>query len=624
MKINEYIEPLLTDENALSLDDLKQMLYDGKFTREELDYVLSEELVKCVDNFLSGELVAEVLPEGNSELSGEKGRTEVYFWGMKGSGKTSVIGSILAAQPHVVEKVNTGSSLDRARSLIRAYHSAPEASVPTSVLPKSAPNAGDLPSVVNIDIKDSHSHLHPLSLIEMHSASVDQPVLHQTKNDKIHILCYDCRKAGVAQDNFFINILSELKRNGLLMQSVGVYCLVTKVDSLVNVPKEYRSEVAQTMITADHLDLWMAVKNACYEMQIYDATPIPYYIGSVRLQSIATVNLECARKFIEKPLALKSHPYRSAVGKVLRFGSWWSTSLLIIAACVALVFGVCLTMSALDPMPSEKIEPFNYASYFEQKEASQVKGGTYFRNRDKYRALQADLQTERFITCTDGKRVLSAREYIECDKLLSNDFAEILYGGMQYEFKQSEWGEGVLDRLKEECTELFRNQHISDSKRDALKEAVAIINKYYNAKEVVKLSKNCKTLEDVETVKQNIDEYNEEPFTNNTKLQSDLQGAIENAYMSCARATCDEARQTYLDFLHEWQQIDANHSINIIAEIQEQKALRKRTVEECSSILSRISTLRDRLHDNDTALETLSTANEWIEKIRNKRTLFEI
>jgi len=623
-KINEYIEPLVTDENALSLDGLKLLLCEGKVTREEIESVLSDELIKCFDNFMSDALVSEVLPEGNHELSGEKGRTEVYFWGMEGSGKTSVIGTILSAQSELVEKVNTGSSLDLARALVRAYHNAPEGSLPTSLLPQSL-SSNLQPSTLNLDIKDSHSRLHPLSLIEMHITSGSHPILKQTNNDKIHILCYDCRQAGVVQDNLFIDLLTELKQSGVLMQSVGVYCLVTKVDALVNVPKDFRPEVAQTMITADHLDLWMAVKNACYEMQIYDATPIPYSIGNVRLQSIANINLDCAHRFIDKPLALKSHPYRTAMGRVLRFGSWWSTTIFIIAACVAIVFGLNLTMSAIDPMPTEKIEPFDFVTYFEQKEAAQVKNSTYYSCNSKYKTLKAELQTERFITCKDGKRLLPARDYIQCDKTISDDFAQIIYGGMQYEFKQSEWGEGVLDRLKAESTELLRNQHLSDSKRDALNEAVDILNKYYEARDIIKLSNNCKSISEVEHVKSCIDDYSEEPFSHNTKLQHDLQGAEYNANLSCARFFRDEARQAYLDFLGEWQRIDAAHSINIIAEAQEQKALRNRTLSQLSELQSQIGTLRNRFGTDDEAAQSvISDANGWIDKIRNKRALFEI
>lgn len=616
--INEHIEPLVGNENALSLKDLRQLLFDAKVKREELDSVLSDELLKCVDDFMVNKLVAEDVPEGSSVLTGELGRTEVYFWGTKGAGKTCVIGSLLAAQPEGVEGVNERDSLNRARTLIRIFNHKDTDMVllPSASKVSKTSATGSNPSVVNFDLTDSNGHKHPLSLIEMANASVEQDILKQTANDKIHILCYDGTRAGVVQDTLFINLLSELKKAGVMEHSVGVYLLVTKIDALDNIPRDYQEEVAQTMITADHLDLWMAVKNVCYEMQILDATPIPYSIGDVKLQSAVVPNLQCASRLIDKPLALKSHPYRSTMGRVLRMGSWWSTAVLIGIACIALLYGVCLTASNLAPMPDDEIKPFDFRAYFDKLEAEQVKGGTYYRNHDKYDALRQMLKTESELRTKDGQRVLSARDYIQCDKALNNDFAEMLYGGMQYEFKQSSWNEGVLDRLRHESRELLSGTHLTSSKRSALNDAIATLDKYYNAKEIIGLSDACKTLDDVQTVKQSIEEYREPPFSNNTRLQQQLEGTLDKAYLSCARNTCDEAHQKYMDFMFEWERIS-------FLDVSEMRDLRNRFLEECDPISSRIASLEDQTSGNEAVSGYLASAREWIDRIRNKRAFLE-
>lgn len=531
------------------------------------------------------ELKDNIIAATSPQFHIDRGRTEVYFWGLKGSGKTSVINSILSAegQPDVSSS-----------------------------------------GIASVDVRDKRGRLHPLVLIEMKSASVSQPILKQTTNDKLHILCYDCGKADEVQDNLFFNLLTELNAAGILRRSVGVYLLVTKIDTLTHVPKDYRDEVAQTLITAHHLDLWMKVKNVCFEMQIKDATPIPYSVGDMQEDGTLTPNLNYAQSFIEKPLALKSHPYRSFLGKALRTGSWWTSSLIIIGVCIAMAYGIYLTLSGIDPVPDVHIRPFNYRTYFEQMEAERVKGGTYFRSHEAYEALRADIETESFIRLADGKKPLDAGDYVTCIQHLDDDYAEILKGGFNYEYKQTSWNEGVLEKLRTEAQRIIRNPRVDQDARDALRESLDILDEYEEAREVVELSKNCTSLADVEYVEESVQQYEKPPFTNNLDLQAKLENATHNACLSLARSVKEKARTVYLDFINEWRRIDAAHSINIFAEIAEQKNLQNRTLNDCNALVHEINQLHSRMQDNEDALASLSEAREWIDKIRDKRTKFNL
>lgn len=637
MRYNEHISPLIGNPNALSLTDLKRLLVGGEVSREELVSVLPDDLLPLLDDYMEGRFVGDVLSEGSDVLRQDKGRTEVYFWGMKHSGKTSAIGAILASQPYSFEKINETSALNRARKLCKAFGETGKDTLFPIEGQKSkvkgqesldlSPQTLDSearPSVINVDLKDHKGRLHPLALVEMSSTSVEQNILCKTQNDKIHFLCYDCSRSGKEQDDMFVELLDGLRKKGILQTSVGVYLLVTKVDSLWSVPPDYRHEMAQTLITADHLDLWQKVKNVCYEMKINDATPIPFTIGDIRLQEVMRVNLDCARSLIEKPIALKSHPYRTHLGSLLRTGSWWTSALVIMAVCASLVYGANQALSKIAPMPTAHIMPFDYKSYFDQVEAEQVKGGTYFRNRAAYDALRADIETERFVTTKDGKHLLKASDYIKCDKILNNDFAEILYGGMSYEFNQSEWNDGVLEKLNVEGKSLLRNPHISESKREALNRMLDIYYMYSEAQDVLALSRHCKTLEDVESVKENVELYSEEPFTNNLSLQEKLQTAVNDAYHSLACAICDEARDKYVAFANEWQRIDDTYIINIISEVREQKELKRRTLESCDSLIRKINHVQTEVDDDNDVVDALTEARRWIDRIRDKRTFLDL
>lgn len=559
-----------------------------------------------------------------ASFSIERGRTEVYFWGMEGSGKTSVIGSVVAVEPLVSEEVNGVAALNTLRRLSRLFNESGHEVLMNGDVIRDSIDPALVPVVINADIRDRHGRLHPLALVEMADAALDVALLPKTDNDKIHILCYDCSRAGKEQDDLFTDLLGRLHSSGILSHSVGVYLLVTKIDSLHHIPKDYRNEFAQTLITAQHLDLWMCVRNVCFGMKIKDVTPIPYSVGDVTEEGNVVVNLDYARSFIEKPLALKSHTYRSVLGRVLSTGSWWTSALLIIAVCAALGYGIHLTLAQLAPIPDEHIRPFDYVAYFERQEAENVRGGTYYRNRSAYESLCADLKTERFITLSNGKRLLHASEYTKCDETISNDYAELIHGGMAYEFKQSEWNDAMLEKLGREARQLLRRTRVSEGKKKALDEALDILDGYEEAKDAIRLSHECSSQDDVDYIEECVEYYDSEPYTNNLRLQSDLHKAVDRAYVSLARSVRDEARSCYTDFISEWDRIDRAHSINIFAEISEQKALQRRTLDACDSIVRKINHLDSRLSENEDARQTLSEARGWLDKIRDKKTLLNL
>lgn len=521
--MNDMRTPLMGDENTMDLLDVRRMVTDFKVPHVVLERVLSEDLIDRVMSVVERNVCAAQIPAGGTELLEEDGRTEVYFWGMKGAGKTTVIGSVLAAQPEGTKKVNEGAALSRCESLCNAF-----AQTGTDTIMPEVADSEDW-DVINTNIKDKDGRTHPLALVEMNGMSVSKDVLKETENDKIHILCYDCSNAGVVQDNMFINLLNELRKEGALDYSVGVYLLVTKIDTLTSVPEDYRAELAQTMMTADHIDLWMAVENTCHAMEISDAAPVPFSIGEVKLQRLVKVDLTHARNFMERVLALKSMPYRSWIGKLLETGSWWTTALAVLAAGAVLLYLAFGVLRMNQPLPKEAILPLDYCTYFTGEVESRIKGGAYFKVVDNFRALEDELKIEQKIELKGGKRLMRMHEYAECKRVLYDTFSDVVRGGMEYEFRGNAWSESTLYRLQTEARKIMACRYLSEDKRNEMKEACQVVSDYFLAKELVDLSQNCYTLDDVEDIKSRVAQYDREPLNNSDKVRQWLKQALENA-----------------------------------------------------------------------------------------------
>lgn len=534
--ISTYIKPLIGNENALDVDDLKDLLEKGLVTHKDLESVLADDLLVSVDQYLNGEMSQAVIPEGDEILKGETGRTEVYFWGMKGSGKTAVIGTIIAAQPETLRSVNSAASLSRGESMMYAFAENGCCALLPTVCDsdaKECQNNNDAKEcqIINLDIRDQNSRLHPLSLIEMSGMSADAAVLNQTTNDKIHILCYDPTRADSEQDNAFINLLNDLKAKNVFTHSVGIYLLVTKTDTFANEQKEYREELAQSVIISEHPHLWITVKNLCGEMRISDATPIPYYLGDVKLKRLIKFDLTYARQLIDKPLALKSHPYRSFVGKTLMSGSWRITMLLLALICAAVIYGVYKVIPGVSTMPSGILQPTDYVEDFKQLESEYVKGRNCKDCNSAFAELENDLQTEGAIMMNNGRMLLKRRELRALGTELYGDYAESVVGGLRYE-TNGNWNEKAMLMLQQNAHDLLKvenRRYLSSAKQEALQKEVAVVDDYFEAKQLIEKSKNCTSEDDVESIKEGVREFIEGPLADCQTIIEKLNDAVKNA-----------------------------------------------------------------------------------------------
>lgn len=524
-ELSPYISPLIGDFNALGIEELKRLLDDKKVSREELETVLTDDLLESLEQYRNSDLRQyEILP-GSDKLRGDEGRTEVFFWGMKGSGKTSVIGSLIAAQPQLSAQLNNEEALERSKSMCEVFA---ETGYNTLVPIELVPQTNQYCSVINADIKDKKGNVHPLAFIEMNEMSASKSILKATKNDKIHFLCYDSTHANSKQDDAFITLLKQLKSTQVLDKSVGVYLLVTKCDTFSHHQPSFRDEIAQSLIVQDHLGLWTTVKNLCAEMQISDTTPIPFSIGDVSLKRLIKIDLTCARNLIERPLSLKSYAYRSALGKLVMSGSLPVTATLLSIVCAAMMYFIYSVVPGISNIPTDKFKAYDFKEYFLKEESDKITNRYYYSCRKDFRRLENELSVERNLKLADGKKPISSRDCRECESKLYNDIAQVVHGGMSHEIKGG-WSESTLKMLGEVLTELADNYRLSENNRELVQEDLNIVNDYFSAITLASNVPNCTSEEDVEDYKAETDKYRYAPLSNCASLMKKLDDAVERA-----------------------------------------------------------------------------------------------
>ena len=90
----EIIENIRTKPNKYSISELREFLKKGEISEEELLYHLPKKVVEFI---ISSKNVYNELKFGETPEYIPDNFTEVYFWGMPGSGKTCALGAVLSA-----------------------------------------------------------------------------------------------------------------------------------------------------------------------------------------------------------------------------------------------------------------------------------------------------------------------------------------------------------------------------------------------------------------------------------------------------------------------------------------------------------------------------------------------
>jgi len=458
--MNPILEPLIGNDNGLTIQQIHRRIADGEICVDDMRCVLDDDIVQDVADYVDGRMRTMILPPSDVVPDAQSDRTEVYLWGLKGVGKTSVIGSIIAAEPLCVEGEN-----GRGAALREALKETGE----TACLPTEDHTADKrVCDIINVNLTGKWGRKHPLSLIEVYGQkdglTIPKQLLNTTGNDKMHIFCYDCTRKDSVQDGAIMRCLETLERDGSLSHSTGIYLLVTKTDAMLGVPEQYRDQAAQTLITAKHKSLWQILQHTCIRMNMKCTPPIPFSIGHVKLGTLVKIDHTSARRVINDPLVQKSHACRTWLGRMLYKGNAWIT-----AGTIAIMIGVggvltYLSANDIPPAPEGAIEAFSFTDHY-LHEVSKLKERRegYLKARGTIGTLEHELATEQNIKLLSGGRLLDDDEIADCKGALYDVVADIVSEGFEWEYRHNR-SASTLRILNEAATKVLRCPYVSKEK----------------------------------------------------------------------------------------------------------------------------------------------------------------
>lgn len=546
---------LISNRNYLSSDDVYRNLSDKRFCARlysifEKEFV--DKLISSRNNCIELKGITNVeFPQRYGEY------TQIYVWGNAKSGKTSLLGALFSAIHNQCKKVKwmaDSDTVDRISELIK-FFSCENTSL------NRLKNCYSPIQVYNVECVPKggwQSTSYPLSFIEADMSDVRNKEfltkqLHSA-NNKIHFFCFDCSVSLAEQQkqaHLFCQLLKQLKNS--LKTTVGIYLIVTKTDTMLHVPEEYRHNAAQTLITAKHRQLWQQVVNLCYEMNIYDATPIPFSIGDVVLKDIVQQpNIKDAINLLHYPIFLKSYRYPSFLKKILWSGSKKRTIFILFLFLCSIIYALYTAFSIISVPPKIKPQSYNFEQDFIKRVKSELVGQNYAVSRSAYDNLRWELIVENRVVLSTGEKLKDVTN--RCDSCLTNMFAGILINQYKSFFGQSNWYKKMseLQKLDVYVDILIDEPIITTTIIPISSDELTTFRQYfddlYTLVFMMKLSMSCKDWYDVDYISSKYSSYKKYPYENDETLRVWLDNAVKKSHNSYSKWLNDMARTYRQDY----------------------------------------------------------------------------
>lgn len=238
------------------------------------------------------------------------GRTEIYFWGAPGSGKTCTLAAVLStAKNRGLFYPQTGNGLMYMTQLSSLFIN------DVATLPPPSPV--DVTQGLSFDLCDEDLTKHPVSLIEIsgeifecfshyitgheipddgHRSSFNSLLnfLKSTDNPKFHFFVVDVDnnkqdQNGLTQMDYLQHAALFFEKNDIFNEkTAGIYILVTKSD-LLSANKEERTNAAIDKLKTNYLNLVNSLKSIAYQHRLINKLTdmikvVPFTLGEVYLQ----------------------------------------------------------------------------------------------------------------------------------------------------------------------------------------------------------------------------------------------------------------------------------------------------------------------------------------------------
>lgn len=204
---------------------------------------------------------------------------------------------------------------------------------------------------------------------------------------------------------------------------------------------------------------------------------------------------------------------------------------IIVIVVIALFFLYDVSDSGKDV-----ISPRTLVSKIEERVNNEIAGKDYAEATKGYDLVIDEIQTESFVTLSNGDRYVSIEDETKCRHKAFDVYCKIFIDYAKKFFSQNSWNENTLPSIKEKAQQLLNSQLAEKGTEydSDLKYCVNVVNDYFAAWKIVRKADKCTSISSVENIKKTASNYMHAPLTNNSSLNSGLSQAFNNAKSSYA------------------------------------------------------------------------------------------
>lgn len=316
------IEEVLQNPGAFPADKIRNYLSDGLLTPENL---IQKGIPKEVIDLLIKNDKGTSLKLGDTPPSIPSGFTEVYFWGIRGSGKTTALAAVLST-------ANKKGLLEVAQSKGYGYILQLQDVFAENTTYLPGPTPLEKTQYLPFTLKEKNEkNARSVSLIEL-SGEIFQCFLKKNKgekltedqektfntlinylkgdNRKIHFFFVDFNKGnkkdidGNTQSQYLngaATFFNNPEYNIFGKSTDAVYLVVTKSDLMLNEKKSNKAQIYEYLNSDDYVGLVNSLRNKCETHHINGERILgtPFSLGTVYFEEICLFNPETAVNIID-------------------------------------------------------------------------------------------------------------------------------------------------------------------------------------------------------------------------------------------------------------------------------------------------------------------------------------
>lgn len=579
--MNPYIAKLASNPNAITLRLLRQLMTQTP----DADQQITDDLRKVLpDDVVMAARARQqhVLPSAKNYVMPDVAydRTCFVLWGNKGAGKSTLVSALAATAPGDITYSRTHPD-DRFKAMRRLF--TPGKDNGLCSIPLDGDESHAEVTILTLERREGLMRkVYPLTFIEFDSVDGSysvNPDLMKLSKDYIHIFCFDPTADLQQQAQSFIAIVGWLNNSSRKNRMAGLYIVVTKVDTMVRVPADYRAEAARTLITAGQRTLWLKILTICHDLGIKDPQPIPFCVGDVNLGTFFHPDRSYARDLWERPVLVKAMPRLNALQRFLNLGNKWTTGAFFTLAAAGLAYFLYTSLKPDAPYPAEALAPVDYSALIHKRADKGITEAKDYRTaRETYDTQLGNINIAHRIgvrndstiitrerelckahhfpdvTLQRGTTLLNDAYHSEAKSYLDNAFRPVLNAELERIFGASNWDAHYSTYTP--YKHLFKEQYVTYIDTYTREIAPA-----YNK------AANCTSTADVSSVKKVYNSYfNTAPYSRLGKVTG-LKNRADKSYrdylqrqVNAAQSAYNKANEDYRwarnDYYTPWDQVN--------------------------------------------------------------------